>query len=90
MPHMACNLQNKVHGPATVLTFPISITSNSAILCAFHHIVVTMKWLSVSKDKINYRSIPTPTPPPLPPPPLSPTTINTINHTTTAAVITAT
>jgi len=74
---MACHLQNKIYDPATVLTFLISVTTISSILCAFHHIVVIIEWLSVSQDKINYRPTPTQPPPP-PPPPLSPTTTTTI------------
>jgi hypothetical protein len=78
-----------VHGPATVLTFITSVTTRSAILRFFHHIAVIIKWLSVSPDKINYRSIPTP-------PRHHTTTINITliadhnhhHHTTTAAAIT--
>jgi hypothetical protein len=53
-----------------------SIIRNNQLghLYAFHHIVVIIKWLFVSQDKINYRYIPTPPSPP----PLSPTTSTTI------------
>jgi len=48
----AQNLHNKAHCPTEVSPFHISVIAGVAPLCAFHHIVVISKWLSVPLNTI--------------------------------------
>jgi hypothetical protein len=46
------NLNNKAHCPTEASAFHISVITGVAPLCAFHHIMVISKWLSVPLNTI--------------------------------------